>query len=157
MTRLILRRGRVNGFYYPTHNRLDLPLEFTLRTVEFLSRRDMAREPLELREFLANPYVRRGRYLMTGRDLDLDAERSFYLDAIRGRTPPPLRLGLYDPKRKDYGPMAFFPRRFFATVEDRQLLEQTILRFLAETPRKWSGNPHRLAIFPEVRPCKSEF
>lgn len=154
MQRLSLIRGRVNGFFYPTHNRIDLPLEYVYRKVEVLNVRDMARRPLELREFLANPFVRRGRRLLTGIDLAIGKERSFYLEAMQGEELPALRLGLHDPKDRR-GPLSFFPRKFSATVEDRELLEQTILKFLAETPHKWTGNPFRLAIFPEVKPCRS--
>lgn len=152
--RPIFSPGRVERICYPTHNRLDLPLEFVHREVKILSVRDMARKPLELREFLAAPLLRRGRHLVTGIDLQLGCERSFYIDAAEGKDLPALRLGLYDPRDKT-GPLSFFPRKFAATIEDRMALEQTILRFLAETPHKWSGNPFKLAVFPEVKPCRS--
>ena len=155
MKRLCLEIGRVNGFCYPTHNRLDLPLEFAYREVEFISVRDMSREPLELVDFLAAPMIRRGRQLMLGRDMVLNEERQFYLEAIQGRKLPALRLGLYDPKCPGEGPLSFIPQLFAPTAAGMKLLARTIRDFRTREPHKWTGNPFRLAIFPEVKPCRS--
>lgn len=55
--------------------------------------RDTQTEPLDQETLMMNPMLKRGRWLVTGIDLDKDAERSFYVESmiavmeIRGHRP----------------------------------------------------------------------
>lgn len=44
--------------------------------------RDTQEEPLDPETLHSNPMLRRGRWLVTGVDLDKDAERSFYVESM---------------------------------------------------------------------------
>jgi len=44
--------------------------------------RDTASEPLDEETLDSNPYVKRGRWLVTGMDLDKFEERSFYVESM---------------------------------------------------------------------------
>jgi len=104
-----LEVGRVVHFEYPAHNRVDLPLEWVFRRVRIVSYRFLAAEPLEAESILRRPGVRRGSVLIVGYDLDIGAERKFYLEAIRGYTLPRFRLGLISPESPECGVSLFGP------------------------------------------------
>ena len=61
--------------------------------------RDLKRQPLDPETGQINPTLNRGRYLVTGEDLDKGAERSFYLnsmvDIVETSPEEPLRNGGY--------------------------------------------------------------
>jgi hypothetical protein len=91
--------------------------------------RDLCRQPLTPLTIELNPLRRRGRTLLTGIDLELAAERSFYVESMRSfRRDTWLRLGLFDPIDGD-SPYWIHPRCFAPIVRDRQLLQMVLDRF----------------------------
>lgn len=79
----LLRPGSVYSFTYPRYNYTGLPDRTESRRVRVVSVRDTHREPLDPETTPLNPTLRRGRWLVTGWDLDRDAERSFYAESMR--------------------------------------------------------------------------
>ena len=77
-----LQPGRAYSFRYPRHNYRQLPTTTELRRIEVVSIRDTRRNPLDPSTAPLNPLLKRGRWLVTGRDLDKDAERSFYVESM---------------------------------------------------------------------------
>lgn len=74
--------GRVYQFEYPAHNYLGLPQKLEQRRIRVLSIRDTRREHLDRSTVGMNPTLKRGRWLLTCRDLDRACERSFYLESM---------------------------------------------------------------------------
>jgi len=79
-----LRPGCAYSFLYPRHNYAGLPDRSELRRVRVTSIRDTRREPLDSTTVPLNPTLQRGRWLVTGHDLDRNAERSFYAASMVG-------------------------------------------------------------------------
>ena len=82
MYHAFLQPGRAYSFDYPRHNYWQLPTETELRRIIVASIRDILYEPLDRITESLNPQLRRGRWLVTGKDLDKDVERSFYADSM---------------------------------------------------------------------------
>lgn len=82
MLPLFLEPGCAYSFLYPRHNYRQLPTTAELRRIEVVSLRDVRREPLDPVTRQHNPLLKRGRWLVTGHDLDKDAERTFYLESM---------------------------------------------------------------------------
>lgn len=74
--------GCAYTFDYPRYNYSGLPTKTEQRRIVVESIRDMQQEPPDAVTVSANPLLRRGRWLVTGRDLDRDAMRSFYVNAM---------------------------------------------------------------------------
>jgi len=83
MCHLLLQPGRAYSFHYPRHNYRLLPTTTELRRIVVHAIRDMTREPLDGTTPALNPLVLRGRWLVTGIDLDKDVERSFYHESMK--------------------------------------------------------------------------
>lgn len=66
-------------FYYPVLNEIGKRRRTEKRRVKVESIRDLVKEPLTLADIIRRPFVRRGRFLVTGLDLDKGSRRSFYL------------------------------------------------------------------------------
>lgn len=79
---LPLRLGCAYSFRYPRYNYFGLPGRTEFRRVIVQAVRDTRHEPLEELTVSSNPSLRRGRWLVTGHDLDRDAGRSFYVDSM---------------------------------------------------------------------------
>jgi hypothetical protein len=79
--------GREVSFFYPRHNfhSVSSALERRRIRVEFV--RDLTVEPLSEEDIERQPLLRRGRWLVTGQDLDKLAERSFYVESMRQISP----------------------------------------------------------------------
>jgi hypothetical protein len=77
-----LRLGCAYSFQYPRYNYIGLPVRQELRRVIVESVRDTRCEPLQGSTVTQNPLLKRGRWLMTGLDLDRDGPRSFYFDSM---------------------------------------------------------------------------
>ena len=73
-----LRPGCAYSFSYPRHNFHGLPDRMEIRRVRVVSIRDTFRDPLDPTTATLNPTLQRGRWLVTGEDLDKQAERTFY-------------------------------------------------------------------------------
>lgn len=76
-----------SSFEYPRHNFLQLPTKNELRRVVVNSIRDTLNEPLEDVTLSLNPLLDRGRWLVTGTDLDKELERSFYVESMHNIQP----------------------------------------------------------------------
>ena len=80
---VVLQPGRAYSFRYPRINYTGIPSYFETRHVLITAVRDLRRQPLDPETRQLNPLLRRGRWLVTGRDLDRGAERSFYAESMR--------------------------------------------------------------------------
>lgn len=78
-----LAKGMVLEFEYPTANYFGARLRWERRRLRVESVRDLAAAPLDPLTLTIDPQLRRGRWLVTGVDLDRGAERSFYLESMR--------------------------------------------------------------------------
>lgn len=86
---LPLEPGQVYRFLYPRHNFHGVVSDLEPRRVRVVSLRDLHAQPLDPQTTSTQPLLRRGRWLMTGEDLDKGAERTFYVDAMQ--EPVPIR------------------------------------------------------------------
>jgi hypothetical protein len=84
--------GKTISFDYPILNRFGEPLHTRRRTMTITRIQDTQREPILWEAIEQAPKIRRGRWLVTGLDQELQAERSFYLDYLSRRF---WRAGLY--------------------------------------------------------------
>lgn len=90
--------GRLLTFDYPERNLIETAPLWVTRTLLIESIVDTQRDPIDPLAIDCEPYRHRGRWLLTGVDLDLDRERSFYLESMRDfRADTWRQLGLYDP------------------------------------------------------------
>lgn len=72
--------GSIVEFYYPEENQIGVRPRCKLRRVLVHSIRDLVIEPLTISEIVADPMLRRGRYMMQGLDLRRNKEKTFALD-----------------------------------------------------------------------------
>lgn len=68
-----LRLGCAYSFHYPRYNYLGLPTTVETRRIVVAEIRDTFSQPLEELTVATNPLLKRGRWLVTGHDLDRDA------------------------------------------------------------------------------------
>lgn len=131
-----VRLGGLLQFEYPERNRVNLRPVWRSRTIVVESITDTLRDPIDPRAVELEPLTRRGRWLLTGWDVDIGAERSFYVETMRGVwTPQWLSLGLYDPT--DDGPLPLKICGMFAPTErDRLFLAEVLRRFREKTAHR---------------------
>lgn len=121
--------------WYPTHNKIGVPLEWVCRRILVTDVCDFSRQPLPVDEFLNRPLLRRGSILICGKDLMLGKYREFYWDATKGGELPAFRLGLYSPGESL---IDWFSDDFEATRYDRQEMYDEVKRF-----SRWQAeHPH---------------
>lgn len=82
MAKVSLQPGCAYSFEYPRHNYRQLPTSTELRKIVVTSIRDTRGEPLDQVTETLNPLLKRGRWLVTGTDLDKEVERSFYVESM---------------------------------------------------------------------------
>lgn len=82
MCHLLLQPGRAYSFHYPRYNYRLLPTTTELRRIVVNAIRDLIKDPLDGTTPSLNPLVQRGRWLISGIDLDKDVERSFYQESM---------------------------------------------------------------------------
>lgn len=75
--------GKSYVFMFPRHNFYGVVSQSELRRLRVESIRDMNKEPVDRLTEVIQPLLRRGRYLVTGLDLDKNEKRSFYVDSMR--------------------------------------------------------------------------
>ncbi|WP_010583893.1 SH3 domain-containing protein [Schlesneria paludicola] len=74
--------GCAYRFHYPRHNYRHVPVATEVRRILVESVRDTLYEPIESMTISLNPFLQRGRWLITGTDLDKADRRSFYVEAM---------------------------------------------------------------------------
>ena len=77
-----LKRGKAYRFKYPRHNYNGIQSYLETRRIVVESIRDTSEDHLDPSTEVLNPNLKRGRWLVTGRDIDKGAERSFYLESM---------------------------------------------------------------------------
>jgi len=82
MSYVLFEPGRAYSFYYPRHNYAQTPPSTELRRIIVGSVRDTRNQPLDRITESLNPFLLRGRWLVTGLDLDKEQERSFYAESM---------------------------------------------------------------------------
>ncbi len=87
MSPVLLEPGRAYSFDYPRHNYRQLPSTIETRRIVVGVVRDTSIDPLDRTTESLNPLLVRGRWLVTGIDLDKDVERSFYSDSMANVRP----------------------------------------------------------------------
>ena len=93
MSHRTLLRGHAYRFLYPRHNFEGVRSGLEERRILVEQVRDTSTDPLDEETLISNPLLKRGRWLVTGIDLDKDEERSFYVESmiavmeIRSRRP----------------------------------------------------------------------
>ncbi|HEY4263364.1 MAG TPA: hypothetical protein VGM98_24590 [Schlesneria sp.] len=87
MTKTRLKAGSAYSFFYPRHNYAGIRSPLEQRCVLVISVRDTRAERLDPTTRRMNPRLNRGRWLMTGQDLDKGTERSFYVSSMRNIQP----------------------------------------------------------------------
>lgn len=142
--------GHGLNFWYPTHNRFGVPPEYTQRSIAVTKIQCLRDVGVAAEWIKRQPLVRRGSWLVTGFDVELDEERSFYWEAMHHRRvrdsgvgrpnrsippPPPrrpfplpgLRLGFHDPSDAGHGLIDWMNRPFRPTRRDRLQLRQVLM------------------------------
>lgn len=137
-------------FWYPVRNRFGVPPEFTQRAIVVTRVDFLADIGIQAEWVKQAPLVRRGSWLITGIDIDLAEERSFYWEAMHHRrvrdagagkpnrqlSPPAptnpfplpaLRLGFHDPAENGHGLIDWVERPFSPTRRDRLQLQRTVM------------------------------
>lgn len=130
MDATLLIPGKELRIEYPSHNRLDIPLEYVERRIRIAEVHDHHSQPIAVAGFLTRPLVRRGSILILADDLDLGGPvRKFWLEAIRGAGElPNHQLGLYDPEQPTEL-VDWIGKPFRPTVRDRLRMRDAIERF----------------------------
>lgn len=104
-------------FWYPAHNRIDLPIEWVPHRLQVHS--IQTQHIVDVDEFFRQPMLRYGCTLITGTD-QFSEIRTIYLEAVSDRELPRLRLVLINPEEDDTPePIS---ELFEQTVDDRQQL-----------------------------------
>ena len=86
MSHRILLPSRAYRFLYPSINFACLPSKMDERRIVVFRVRDTESDPLNEETLDSNPFIKRGRWLVTGLDLDKFEERSFYVESMIGVT-----------------------------------------------------------------------
>ena len=86
MSHRILLPSRAYRFLYPSINFACLPSKMDERRIVVFRVRDTESDPLDEETLDSNPFIKRGRWLVTGLDLDKFEERSFYVESMIGVT-----------------------------------------------------------------------
>lgn len=131
--------------HYPvcTHIAVD-KLEFRQRVIRPYKIRDLVTDPLTIREYLARPFTRRGRYLALCKDIRSGQLRQFYLSSTQEHwRDTPLRFCLFDDAAKK--PVEIMPVNYGTTKRDRLILAKTVIEFL---DTEFYGNL-RIGIFSD--------
>lgn len=144
----LLFPGNVVSFSYPSDNRTMARARYARRRVVIERVRDLAREPLDPLTTWLDPWLRRGRRLVVGHDLDRQARRSFYVDSMRLIRPldlPLFRLGAYDPLEP--GPIEWCGPVLSDSPAELAVLRRALLRAY-RLARARPDSTRALAIFP---------
>lgn len=75
--------GSVVEFFYPRHNFVGVLSKMETRRIQVESVRDLGEMPIAEVTFEIQPLLKRSQFLVTGKDLDRDQERSFYSGSMK--------------------------------------------------------------------------
>jgi hypothetical protein len=119
-------------FLYPEKNSKFLPRSLKRRRLLVMDVRDTIERNLDPVTLTRNPQRRRGRLLLTGIDLELDRERSFYLDEMVMGVASPIvrqfRLGVFNPTEPDDS-IEYVGPVFSGSIDDKAVMRLTIEHF----------------------------
>lgn len=79
----LFQPGNRCDFDYPRHNFHEVLSRYERRRIVVKDVRDMSAVPIDPVTVQLQPLLRRGRWLVTGDDLDRGVERSFYVESMR--------------------------------------------------------------------------
>lgn len=115
---------------YPICTHIDAPqLQFRPRSIRPYRIRDLVKNPLTIREYLARPYTRRGRYLALSKDLTTGTLKQFYLSSTEEHwRDTPLRLCLFNDTTGKID--CLMPHLYGSTKRDRLVLSKVVIEFL---------------------------
>lgn len=80
--RNVVRVGCCIRFSYARHNYAGIDQQQETRRIRITAIRDTRQEPLDAETLTLRPTLLRGRWLITGEDLDKGVERTFYLERM---------------------------------------------------------------------------
>jgi len=113
----MLEIGQRLVIHYPESTHISAEPEFRRREVIIKSVRDLVRDPLTVEEYCQRTQVRRSRWLVSARDVQLGAWRRFYLGTTREYCrSTPLRLGLFHPDTGRFVKLLLGPLRRRPTI-----------------------------------------
>lgn len=125
----MLKNLQTIRIHYPNETRIDL-IDDSIRQkldLTVVSVRDLVRKPLTAAEFLADPFARQSRWMITAIDLFSDDQtpKNYYLGASdEYASPGCIRLALYEPG--DTTPAVILCREINPTMADRMELIRTV-------------------------------
>ena len=93
--------GKSYALKFPRHNFCGVLSPLEQRRIKVESIRDLVAEPIERVTFDIQPLLRRGRFMVTGLDLDKNVERSFHCESMK-------EIVELDPKLAERKPMTAY-------------------------------------------------
>jgi hypothetical protein len=127
--------GEVFSHWYPSCNKMGIPLEWVRRETLVTEIRDYSAKAITPEFFLERPLLRRGSTLIYGTDVLLNEPRKFYLEATPDYYLPTLRLGLFSP---DETLVDWIGKEYQATRKDRAKMFEDVkkrMAWLAKRPK----------------------
>ena len=141
-----LHIGEILRFDYPSRNVSTSEFVWLQRNLWITGITDLRKCPLHPDSFIRRPFLRRGRWRITGLDLDIGEERSFYWEAMRHiDNQPALRLALFDPTDDTPQPKVGVGP-FQQNPDDARYMREVIAQFNDSTHRRDSCDA--VGIFP---------
>ncbi len=139
----MLEIGQRLVVHYPVSTHISAEPVFRRRELIIKGLRDLVQEPLTVEEYCQRTLVRRSRWLVHARDVQLGQWRRFYLGTTQEYwRSTPLRLGLFHPETGRF--VELLGKPFEPTPHDRILLARTAL--------DWSGRDFdglKLGVFAD--------
>lgn len=124
--------GGLLAFDYPERNQIGLRPVWKRRRILVERIIDTRSQPIDPRAVELHPHRRRGRWLITGHDLDRGRTRAFYYEAMRHvQRPVSLQLGIFDPvlaspeilgRRGPFAPTRVARDRLARVIHDYRIL-----------------------------------
>lgn len=109
---------------YPDSTIVETVRQYREREITVEKVRDLVSSPLTVKEYFRRPLIKRGRWLVSGRDPN-GRFRQFYLaNSVEFQRDSPLRIGIYEPGATT--PLEIVSRQFENNRRDRILLGKTI-------------------------------
>lgn len=125
-----LKPGSVVSFHYPKTTLITATPEFKKRAIIVTRVRDLFLEPLTIDEYRRRPFVRRGRFLIIGREVRPgNPHKQMYWECTREHWQPVLlHVGLYNPRRALSKPVKILETGFNWTPTSRLQLGRVLMK-----------------------------